>query len=643
MYKALIILFLLIWDAHSFAQIKPENEFQLGMQKYNQKNYKQAIPFFNALIEKNEDQYKVLYYRGLSKFALSDFLGAETDLRKSIYYKPYYPEAYHNLALVQLNSGKLLSGIQNLNKSLEQDSLNAEGFYHRAISYFQINQFENSIKDINHCLSLNTLQLKAMRLRAECYKNQERYDLAMDDITVLIDKKADLEKDILLRAELYQAQKAYEKSLEDANYVLSYLNKDNLEAKYLKAYNYHKLEESTKCMALIENILADHPYHTQAIYLKGLELWKQEKFTEAKHELNLLLDNMPKNVLLINDLAKINIQQKRYTKALKLLERSKIIFEHYPETYQLRAQIYLLQNKKSLAKIEDEQFNFYTALEESHAKEKQFIWKQKYLSLKAVDKEDVDKNKQLKDELRLSQHVQLRVTDFKVVQKEETRFDSKLLKDINQIELFPFRLNLGSDFNTTEELPLVASLGLLDSLQENNKDIINLEFIRALLYFQNFKLEESEGVLIEILKKHSTHSLANVLMAQIYWIKWEVEKNKETSGFLLNTNHIQDTEESKKLNARVHKYFNKAIEGHLKPDFIYYNYALFMAQQKKVEASIELLEKAFLLNPEEKEIAYNLALINYKSDRFEEACKYLSIAGELGKQEAYDLISIICR
>jgi len=48
-------------------------------------------------------------------------------------------------------------------------------------------------------------------------------------------------------------------------------------------------------------------------------------------------------------------------------------------------------------------------------------------------------------------------------------------------------------------------------------------------------------------------------------------------------------------------------------------------------------------NFNEKEIAYNLALINYKLDRFDEACKYLSIAGELGKQEAYELITVICR
>lgn len=643
MYKVFLLFVCLFWNTLLNAQIKPENEFQLGMQKYYQKNYKQAIPFFNALIQKNEDQYRVLYYRGLSKFALSDFLGAETDLRKSIYYKPYYPEAYHNLALVQLNSGKLLSGIQNLNKSLKQDSLNAEGFYHRAISYFQMDQFDASIEDINHCLTLNTLQLKAIRLRAECYKNQEKYDLAMDDITILIEKENDLEKDILLRAELYQVKEEYQKSLNDANYVLSYLNKDNIEAKYLKAFNYHKLEESSKTMTLIEEILSENPYHTQAIYLKGLELWKQEKYTRAKEVFGLLLENMPKNVLILNDLAKINIQQKQYKSALKLLDRSKTIFENYPETYKLRTQVYLLQNKKKLALKEDELFNYYTALEDTYPQEKQFIWNQKYLSLKSVDKDEVDKNKQLKDELRLSQHVQLKVTDFKTSYDESSKFKSVLLSDLNQVELYPFRIHLGSEFNLTEELALNRSLQLIDSLMADKASKNNLEFIKALLYFQNFNLDQSEAVLSKILTEESTHVFSNVLMAQIYWIRWEVEKNKETSGFLLNADHLEDTQEAKKLNARVHKYFNKAIENHNKPDFVYYNYALFMAQQKQIDAAIELLEKAYILNPNEKEIVYNLALLNYKSDRFEEACKYLSIAGELGKQEAYDLISIICR
>lgn len=643
MYKSSILLICLLWATVANAQIKPENEFQLGMQKYYQKNYKQAIPFFNALIEKNEDQYKVLYFRGLSKFALNDFLGAETDLRKATYYKPYYPEAYHNLALVQLNSGKLLSGIQNLNKSLEQDSLNAEGYYHRAISYFQINQFDACIEDINHCLSLNALQLKAIRLRAECYKNQEQYDDAMNDISILIDKKADLEKDYLLRAELYQVKEEYKKSLHDANYVLTYLNNESVDAKYLMAFNYHKLEKSEKAMNLIEDILSENPYHTQAIYLKGMEFWQQERFNEAIKELTILSENMPKNVLILNDLAKIHIQKKEYNTALKLLDRSKVIFENYPETYELRTRVYLLQNRRGLAEKEDELFAYYKALEETHPDEKQFVWKQQYLSLKPVEKDEVDKSKEIKEELRLSQHVQLKVTDFKVTQDKETMFKSDLLSSIDQIELYPFRLNLGSKFTYAEELDLETSVAKVDSLILEHPKVTNLELIKALLYYQNFRLDETEEVLTHVLDQSPKHALGNSLMAQIYWVKWEVEKNKETPGFLLNTETLEDSEESKRLNLLIHKYFNKAIEGHDKPDFIYYNYALFMAQQKKAEAAIELLEKAYIINPREKEIAYNLALINYKTDRFEEACKYLSIAGELGKQEAYDLISVICR
>ncbi len=643
MFKSSLLFICLVFTTLVNAQIKPENEFQLGMQKYNQKNYKQAIPFFNALIDKSEDQYKVLYFRGLSKFALSDFLGAEIDLRKATYYKPFYPEAFHNLALVQINSGKLLSGIQSLNKSLEQDSLNAEAYFHRAISYFQINQFDASIDDINKCLGLNALQLKAIRLRVECYKNQERYDDAMDDILVLIEKKADLEKDYLIRAELFQSKEDYKSALKDAQYISTYINADNLEAKYIMAFNYHKLDKSSKAMHLIEEILSENPYHTQALYLKGIELWKQDRLSEALNELSLLSEQMPKNVLIINELAKINIQKKQYTKALKLLKRSSNIFEEFPETYKIKSEVYLRQNKLKLAQKEDELYVFYNSPERNYPQEKQYSWKQKYLSLKPVDKEDADKNTQLKNELRLSQHVQLNVTNFVVALDPEVQFKSKLLKSVDQIELYPFRLNLGTQSEHIDELDLELSLNTIDSLILENNKTNNLVLIKALLYYQNFKLDKAEETLTQLLHLAPNHALGNSLMAQIYWVKWEVEKNKETPGFLLNTDKLEDTKEAKRLNLLIHKYFNKAIKAQENADFVYYNYALFMAQQQKVEAAIELLEKAFLINNNEKEIAYNLALINYKLDRFDEACKYLSIAGELGKQEAYELITVICR
>ncbi|MGB1295328.1 MAG: tetratricopeptide repeat protein [Flavobacteriales bacterium] len=635
----LLIVLFITFSISGYGQINSELQFNMGVNKFKQHQYVEAISIFNALLDRNEDQYQVWFYRGKSKFALGDFIGAEMDYKKSTYYKPFQPFAYHDLALVQLNSGKVFSGIKNLNRSLKQDSLNARAYYHRAIAMFQIHNFSSAQKDLEKVMKLNKYTIDAIRLRSEIYKAQEDYDLAIEDINRLIQQKYDLENDYLLRAEIHQLKEDYKKAIVDAETVCN-TDSFNVDALYIKAFSLSHLKQIKESKQLINKILEVDPGHTRTLYLKASLHWQEKAFKKAEIEYEKLMELMPKNVLVLLDLAKLNAQQKYFTKSIFYIDKVKTILPQYPESYKLASQIYLRRNQYAKAEAENSLFEKYTKSTELIPKEEQYVIKEKYLSLKSVKKEDQVTNKTTKDELRLSSRVMLGLSLIENVQKE-IAFSSK--SSITQVDesILPFRKNFFNEGSQSSNLKEVykKNSGVLNKNQKPiDQVLLQIEYLVT-------KHKFDSALVYATAQEKSTFLNSgeyNFLMGNLYWNKWEfIKQNNISESWIVNKDSHAEKLLSE-LQKQIIIYFENAIKQVDNPDFVYYNLALFYAQNRDGVKAIEYMEQAYLLNPNEAEISYNLGLLNYKLDKFEEACKYLSISGNLGKKQAYELISIIC-
>lgn len=88
------------------AQIDTDRVISIGLNAIYFKDYVLAIQYFNSAIQNEPNRAEPYYYRGLAKFSLDDYLGAEIDSDSCLIRNPYIGEAYYLRAISRHSLGK---------------------------------------------------------------------------------------------------------------------------------------------------------------------------------------------------------------------------------------------------------------------------------------------------------------------------------------------------------------------------------------------------------------------------------------------------------------------------------------------------------------------------------------------------------
>ena len=94
-------------------KLTSEQYLQKGLDKYVERNYIEAIRFYDKSIELNQNNSVAFHQRGLAKGLLNDFGGALSDLNRAIELDPNYAQAYSNRGSVKIRMGKPDEGCED--------------------------------------------------------------------------------------------------------------------------------------------------------------------------------------------------------------------------------------------------------------------------------------------------------------------------------------------------------------------------------------------------------------------------------------------------------------------------------------------------------------------------------------------------
>ena len=83
------MLILILATLSGYSQINIRAHYMRGRQHLANHEFTQAIQYFNTILQYDPDHAEALFYRGLSKYQLSDYSGAEADFTQSVKIKPY--------------------------------------------------------------------------------------------------------------------------------------------------------------------------------------------------------------------------------------------------------------------------------------------------------------------------------------------------------------------------------------------------------------------------------------------------------------------------------------------------------------------------------------------------------------------------
>ena len=108
----------------------------IGRNALSYDDYALSIQYFSQVISAKPYLYEPYFFRGLAKFYLEDYTGAETDCTKSINLNPYYVNSYEVRGLSRINLQDYMGAALDYEEAIRIDDSN------RAIWHNLVNSYE---------------------------------------------------------------------------------------------------------------------------------------------------------------------------------------------------------------------------------------------------------------------------------------------------------------------------------------------------------------------------------------------------------------------------------------------------------------------------------------------------------------------
>src|SRR5574344_846924 len=119
MRKYLFTLLLLLMSSLIYAQYDINQLLNRGRQYLIDGKYTTAIDNFNILTKIDTTLYDAFFFRGIAKYNLGDYMGAEKDFNKSLQLNPIYTPAYHYRAITLSRTGKYDDALKDLAEAVD--------------------------------------------------------------------------------------------------------------------------------------------------------------------------------------------------------------------------------------------------------------------------------------------------------------------------------------------------------------------------------------------------------------------------------------------------------------------------------------------------------------------------------------------
>jgi tetratricopeptide (TPR) repeat protein len=332
MKKFTIIIILIFLSLAAFSQLNIKHYLGAGRYAIFKKDYTEAIYRFSRIIEVKPNYAEAYFLRGIAKYSLGDYMGAREDLTQAIQINPFYATAYHYRGLTKEQLNDFHDAIADFEQALQMDPTEPMVYVHRGLTYLMNDKFEMARNDFNEALRLDANMPEAYMNRAITHLELNDTAQAISDLNRSIKLNPFNSESFRRRGLVSYLTKNYEQAITDYNQALR-LDKQNSLIVYQRALAHYKNGNYQAALDDYNTVITLDSDNALALYNRALLKSEIGEYGSAIEDYNEVTELNPDNVLVYYNRAGVKIEIEDYAGALKDYDKAIGIFPDFATAY----------------------------------------------------------------------------------------------------------------------------------------------------------------------------------------------------------------------------------------------------------------------------------------------------------------------
>ncbi|MCB2220387.1 MAG: tetratricopeptide repeat protein [Bacteroidetes bacterium] len=638
--------FLLLIIASAAAQkYKFGDYMQFGRNELQKGQFNKAINYLNSAIRHRPASFEGWFLRGVAKYYLDDFYGAEQDFTESMKFDPFNSEIYHMRAIVRSRQYNFGGAMADYNRAIELNPKNPLFFLNRARSHLFLESWDSCIADCNRAIQLKYKKEDVYLLRGTALAGLEQYDKALADLTLAIKKNPEKTNSIIQRGAVWMELNEPDSAISDFNKAIA-INPDDSYAIFNRALARMETSDTTGAFDDLNKVIEISPYNSYAYYNRAILHLGKDDFQNALSDLDDVIALNPDNIIVYLFRGKLKASLNNFKGAIQDFTRAIEIYPDFADAYYERSKVKErigdfrgAEKDLKFAYLVDE-LNFGTG--DSLSLERQMSLKRLIaFSGEFSEKRNDIENRSMSGINLLPAYWQVlfasnveKIIFYETVSKKE--YHNNVITLANREEL------INSDRVSIEVQTLKDSLispneSTAFYLKKANLLADLHDFNSAMNYYDKAIAEDPRRIMAWFGRANTRLKLINLLHSDY------------DQQYLLNpVDDYSSVYESDEGQLKEHSYEQvlddlDQVIG-LDPEFYiaWYNRAIVKSLKGDYWGAVSDFSKALELNPEFPEASFNKGLILIYLNLKTVGCRDMSQAGEGGITTAYEVLKRFC-
>ena len=172
MRNVILFFFSLFFTTEVSAQFNTDRLLMVGRSALYYEDYVLSIQYFNQAITAKPYLYEPWFFRGLAKYYLDDFAGAEADVTEALSRNPYVVNCYELRGITRIQQKKFALAAEDYTRALRYDPDNQSLWHNRALCRIRQELYDQALCELDTMLARWTRHAPAYNMKAEVFMLQ---------------------------------------------------------------------------------------------------------------------------------------------------------------------------------------------------------------------------------------------------------------------------------------------------------------------------------------------------------------------------------------------------------------------------------------------------------------------------------------